>query len=144
MSPKWVSIFFGWNSGSCAGAGSCTVGTTADATIQAIFYTFPVTDVEAAIVSTRFRQNGPPGARRVLQVRVAAEEALARIVVRIRRSGVTLASVVVRDVDRGTSIVRIPVRNAVASGDAQVRATFTSGAGARATQTRPIRIPALR
>jgi hypothetical protein len=217
--PAAGSIFFGWNGGSCVGSGPCTVGTTADATIQAIFYTagyplevdvrgsgrvtsnpagiacpeacsytfaagtqvrlradpvagatflgwggecsgtgactvaitraqsvtarFSVANVEARIVSTRFRQNGPPGARRVLQVRLAAEARLARVVVRVRRGSVTLASTVARDVD-GRTTVRLPIRNAIVPGPARLRVTFASAAGEQAAQTRTIRIPALR
>lgn len=138
--PRPGATFLGWD-GECSGAGGCAVAITR---AQSVTARFSVADVEAAIVSTRFRQNGRPGARRVLRVRIATGEALANIVVRVRRAGVTLASAVVRDVDRGTSVVRVPVRNAVVSGPARLRATFTSAAGARAAQTRAIRIPPLR
>lgn len=138
--PRPGAEFLGWG-GECSGRGGCVVAITR---AQSVTARFSVANVEAAIVSTRFRQSGPPGARRVLRVRVEAGETLARIAVRVRRAGVTLASVVVRDVDRGTSVVRVPLRNAVAPGSARVHATFTSATGARATQSRAIRIPALR
>lgn len=138
--PRPGAAFLGWG-GECSGSGGCAVAITR---AQSVTARFSVADVEAEIVSTRFRQNGPPGARRVLLVRIEAGEPLARIAVRVRRAGVTLASAVVRDLDRGASVVRVPVRNAVAPGPARLRVTFTSAAGARAAQVRRIRVPPLR
>lgn len=138
--PAAGASFLGWD-GACSGTAGCVVAMTR---AQSVTASFTVASVRAAVLSTRFTQNGRAGARRVLIVRVAAEETLARIVVRLRRSGVTLASETVDDVAAGRSTVRVPVPNTVTLAAARIRVTFTGVAGAQESDVRAVRIPPLR
>jgi uncharacterized protein (DUF2141 family) len=135
--PAAGAEFIGWG-GACSGTGGCVVAMTRAQTVTA---TFTATSVRAAVVSTRFRQNGRDGARRVLVVRVATEEPLTRIVARIRRGGATLASATSSDLDRGRSTVRVPVPDDAAPGAARLRVTFTGAAGAQESEVLAVRIP---
>jgi hypothetical protein len=138
-SPAAGAEFVGW-SGACSGTGGCVVGMTRP---QAVTATFTATSVRAAVVSTRLRQNGRAGSRRVLVVRIVAEEPLARVVARVRRGGATLATATARDLDRGRSSVRVPVPDGAPPGPARLRVTFTGAAEAQESELLAVRIPPL-
>jgi hypothetical protein len=74
---------------------------------------------------------------------VNAEEDLRRIVIRVRRGGVTIQSRTVRNFDADTEQLRMNLRNGIASGRAQLQVTFVNEAGTQKVQTRGIRIPAV-
>lgn len=130
--------FQGWSGAGCTGTGTCTVAMTQ---AQSVSATFVSAEVQASVVSNRIRKVGPRRAIRQLQVTVDAEEGLPRIVIRVRRGGVTLQSRTVRNFDADTAVIRMNLRNGIASGRAQLQVTFTNEAGTQKTQTRGIRIP---
>jgi Divergent InlB B-repeat domain len=133
-------VFQGWNGAGCSGTGTCVV-TMSQA--QSVTATFASGAVQASIVSTSIRRTGPPGARRVLRVTVNAQEDLARIVLRIRRGGITIQSKRINGFDADTEVIRMNIRNGINAGRAQLQVTFRNEAGTQKVQTRGIRIPRL-
>jgi Divergent InlB B-repeat domain len=126
-------------------SGACT-GTTCAVTMsqaQSVTATFVQAQVDASVVNTRIRYTGPARAVRQLQVTVASGEDLARIVLRIRRGGVTLQSRTVRNFNADTAVLRMNIRNGIPSGRAQLTVTFVNEAGTQKVQARGIRIPGL-
>jgi hypothetical protein len=134
------ALFQGWSGAGCSGTGTCTV---AMSQAQSVTATFAAATVQANVVGTRFTKNGPLFARRVLKVTVNAQQDLSRIVMRIRRNGVTIASRTVRNFDADTAVLNFNVRNGISAGRAQLQVVFTNTAGTQKTQTRGIRIPTL-
>ena len=134
------SAFEGWTGAGCAGTGTCVVTMSA---AQAVTATFVPAQVQASVVSTSIRKTGPPRAIRQLRVRVDAQEDLARIVLRVRRNGVTIQSRTIRNFDADTAVLRMNLRNGIARGPAQLQVIFVNVAGAQKIQNRGIRIPRL-
>jgi len=132
--------FQGWSGAGCTGTGTCTVAMTQAQNVSA---TFVSAEVQASVVRTRIRYVGPRRAVRQLQVTVNAEQDLARIVLRVRRGGVTLQSRTVRNFDADTAVIRMNLRNGIPAGRAQLQVTFRNDAGTQKVQTRGIRIPGL-
>jgi hypothetical protein len=132
--------FQGWSGAGCTGTGTCTVSMTQAQNVSA---TFVSAAVQASIVSNRIRKVGPRVAVRQLQVTVNAEEDLRRIVIRVRRGGITIQSRTIRNFDADTEQLRMNLRNGIASGRAQLQVTFVNEAGTQKVQTRGIRIPAV-
>jgi len=130
--------FQGWSGAGCTGTGTCTVAMTQAQNVSA---TFVSAEVQASVVRTRIRYVGPRRAVRQLQVTVNAEQDLARIVLRVRRGGVTLQSRTVRNFDADTAVIRMNLRNGIPAGRAQLQVTFRNDAGTQKVQTRGIRIP---
>ncbi len=139
--------FQGWTGAGCSGTGTCTVTMTQAQSVTATFVQTgpppPPPGVQASVIGTRITKTGPFFRIRQLKITVAAEQDLSRIVFRVRRNGVTLQSRTVRGFDADTAVLIINLRNAIASGRAQLQTTFTNEAGAQKTQTRGIRIPRL-
>jgi hypothetical protein len=130
--------FQGWSGAGCTGTGTCTVAMTQAQNVSA---TFVSAAVQASVQGNRIRKVGPRRAVRQLQVTINAQEDLARIVLRVRRGGVTLQSRTVRNFDADTAVIRMNLRNGIASGRAQLQVTFRNEAGTQKVQTRGIRIP---
>lgn len=130
--------FQGWSGAGCTGTGTCVVAMTQAQNVSA---TFVSASVQASVVRTRIRKVGPNRAIRQLQVTVNAEEDLTRVVLRLRRGGVTLQSRTVRNFDADTAVIRMNLRNGIPSGRAQLQVTFTNEAGTKKVQTRGIRLP---
>lgn len=135
--PSAGSVFSGF-SGACTGS-SCTITVTSATSVTA---TFAPEAVEAAVVGNKIRKTGPPNARRVLSVTIDADQEVA-IVLRIQRGGVTLQTRRVRSFGPETGVVRLPIRNGIAAGRAQLLVTMTNEDGVSKTQTRRLRIPAV-
>lgn len=135
--PSAGSVFSGF-SGACTGK-SCTLTVNGAANVTA---TFAPEAVEAAVVGNKIRKTGPRNARRVLSVTIDADQEV-RIVMRIQRGGVTLQTRRVRSFGPETGIVRMPIRNGIAAGRAQLLVTMTNEDGVSKTQTRRLRIPAV-
>ncbi len=134
------TVFQGWTGAGCAGTGTCVVTMSA---AQAVTGTFVSAQVQASVVSTSIRKTGPPRAIRQLRVRVDAQEDLARIVLRVRRNGVTIQSRTIRNFDADTAVLRMNLRNGIARGPAQLQVAFVNLAGTQKIQNRGIRIPRL-
>lgn len=132
--------FQGWSGAGCSGTATCIVPMTQ---AQSVTATFASAEVQASVVGTRFARTGPPSARRVLKVTVAAQQDLARIVLRLRRGGVTIQSRTVRNFDADRAVINFPVRNGIASGAASLQVTFTNTAGTQKQQSRTVRVPVL-
>jgi hypothetical protein len=132
--------FSGWNGGGCTGNATCTV-TMSQA--QSVTATFVVATVQASVQGNRIRMVGPRRAVRQLQVTINAEQELARIVLRVRRGGVTLQSRTVRNFEADTAVIRMNLRNGIASGRAQLQVTMVNDAGTQKVQNRNLRIPAV-
>lgn len=134
------SLFQGWTGGGCAATGTCVVTMSA---AQAVTATFVAAQVQASVVRTTIRKTGPPRAIRQLRVTVDAQEDLARIVLRVRRNGVTLQSRTIRNFAADTAVIRMNLRNGIRAGGAQLQVGFVSEAGTQKIQNRGIRIPRL-
>jgi hypothetical protein len=130
--------FQGWEGAGCTGTGTCVVTMNS---AQSVTATFTPAPVQATVVGQTIRKTGPPGAVRQLRVTVNAEEHLARIVLRIRRGGVTIQSRTIRDFDPDTAVLRMNIRNGVAAGRAQLNVTFTNDVRTQKVQNRGISIP---
>jgi len=130
--------FQGWSGAGCTGTGTCTVSMTQ---AQSVSATFVSAAVEASVQRNRIRKVGPRRAVRQLQVVVNAQEDLARIVLRVRRGGVTLQTRRVRNFDADTAVIRMNLRNGINAGRAQLQVTFRNEAGTQKVQTRGLRIP---
>jgi hypothetical protein len=138
------ATFTGWSGAGCSGTGTCTVPMTQAQSVSATFSGGGGGGgVQASIVSNRIRKVGPPRAIRQLQVTVNAEEDLQRIVIRVRRGGITIQSRRVRNFDADTEQINMNLRNGIASGRAQLQVTFVNEAGNQKVQTRGIRIPTI-
>lgn len=131
-------LFDGWG-GACAGNANPCVVTMSQA--QNVTATFVVAQVEASVEGNRIRKVGPRRAIRQLQVTIDAQEDLARIVLRVRRGGVTLQSRTVRNFDADTAVIRMNLRNGIAAGRAQLQVTMVNEAGTQKVQNRNLRIP---
>jgi hypothetical protein len=126
-------------------SGACT-GNTCQVTMsqaQNVTATFVQAQVNASLLGTRIRYVGPARALRQLQARVNVGEELARIVMRVRRNGITIQSRTVRNVDPDVFALVMNIRNGVAAGRAQLQVTFVNEGGTQKVQTRGIRIPPL-
>jgi hypothetical protein len=132
--------FQGWSGAGCTGTGTCTVAMTQAQNVSA---TFVQAAVQASVQGNRIRKVGPRVAVRQLQVTINAQEDLARIVLRVRRGGVTLQSRTVRNFDADTAVIRMNLRNGIAAGRAQLQVTFRNEAGTQKVQTRGLRIPSV-
>ena len=72
---------------------------------------------------------------------IDADEDLTRIVLRVRRGGVTLQSRTIRNFEADRAIVIMNLRNGIAPGRAQLNVTFVNTVGTQKVQNRGIRIP---
>jgi Divergent InlB B-repeat domain len=136
--PAAGSVLSGF-SGACNGP-TCNVQIlNGPASVTA---TFALAQVDAAVVGNRIVQNGPPRARRVINVTVNADEEIS-IVMRIQRSGVTLQTRRIRSFGPDDGIVRFPISNAIASGKAKLLVTMENEFGVDKSQTRNLKIPSV-
>ena len=135
-SPQF--LFEGWEGAGCTGTGTCTVSMTQ---AQSVTATFAAAPVQASVVTTTFRRTGPRRAIRQLRVTIDADEDLTRIVLRVRRGGVTLQSRTIRNFEADRAIVIMNLRNGIAPGRAQLNVTFVNTVGTQKVQNRGIRIP---
>ena len=130
--------FEGWEGAGCTGNGTCVVTMNA---AQSVTASFAAAQVQASVTRTTIRKTGPFRAVRQLRVTVNAQEDLARIVLRVRRGGVTLQSRTVRNFEADTAVLIMNLRNGIRAGRAQLNVTFVNGVGTQKVQNRGIRIP---
>ncbi len=126
--------FAGWG-GACTGTTACVVTMTQARSVTA---TFVLAEVEARVVGHRIVYTDTN--RRQLRVTVDADEDV-RVVMQIRRGGVTLQQRTARIFGPDVRVLRMNILQDIRAGTATLRVTFTNDAGAKETSTRTLRIP---
>ena len=138
--PDPGSAFNGWG-GACTASGTNPTCTTTVSAALSVSASFQSLEVQANVVGNRIRKVGPANAVRQLQVTINAQEELATVVFRVRRGGTTLQSRTFRNVDADQQVLRMNLRNGIASGRAQLVVIMTNEAGTQKTQNRNLNIP---
>jgi hypothetical protein len=126
--------FAGW-SGACTGTTACVVTMTQARSVTA---TFVPAEVQARVVRHNIVYTA--NNRRQLRVTVDADEDV-RVVMKIRRGGVTLQQRTARVFGPDVRVLRMNILQDIRAGTATLRVTFTNDARAQETVVHTLKIP---